>query len=480
VRYAAIKSLYDLDRFDPVYLKTLAYLENSDASARVRGEASNLLRGITGEMRLMLKNPVQSERKFVLDRLDSLSGTKGFPSLLIEMASSGYPDVREKMLVLASENPEGIFARSVRKMMKEPDIATRKLAARALGEMKDRESVPLLREGLKHRDPELQIICAWALARIGAKEGVASVAIAYLEGRNPEYHKTAAEALGFLQDKRASGILLRRMADSELDVKITCAWALARIGDARGMETLVRLSEEGVEPVRTSANVYLADASIPLSLRRNIPAIREKIHFERLGIREVSPRVVSAGKISGTLEIDGADRERFWQTASKENLFLEVPEDKIKAEVQTMVSIGYDENNLYFFFICDDPDTSKINLNSRDFITLSLNPLNSAGEWYQFVMHPFGHVKYSYIWKIHTDGEPERSWTSVWKAESKVENRRYVIEIAIPLEDLKTEKISGGDVWSVNFQRESEHVPLTAWSGRIDNPEQFGILRFKE
>lgn len=478
VRYAVIKSFADIDRFAPDYLKTLTYLESNDRSPRVRSEASNLLNEIMREMQVKLNSPEKSERTFVLDRIESLIGAKGLPNLLLNMASSKYPEVREKMLVLVREKPESIFARSAREMMKEPDVSMKKLAALALGEIGDRESAPLLGEGLKHRDPEMQIICAWALAKIGIKENVFSVAVTYLESKNPEYQRRAAETLGLLQDKRASAVLLRRMADSELDVKLVCAWALARMGDERGMEMLVRLSEEGIEPVRTYANVYLADVSMPLNLRNRIPMMREKIHFERLGIREVSPRIVNAGKITAPVEIDGSDKERFWQTVEKENLFIEVPEDKIKAAVQTKVTIGYDENNLYFLFICDDPDTSKITLDSRDFITLSVNPLNSAKEWYQFVIHPLGHVKYYYVWKFYGDNEPERLWTSGWNAEAKVENRRYLIEMAVPLKDLKIEKISRGDVWSINFQRESGHVPLTAWSGRIDNPEQFGILRF--
>lgn len=480
VRYNSIKALYDLDRFNPDFLRTLTYLENNDASTMVRGESANLLKKVVKEMRMKVNSSDRGERAFVLERIDPLVGAKELPALLLSMASSRYPEVREKMLVTIREKPDRIFAGSARKLFRESDITTRKLAALALGEIKDRGAVPLLRNGLKHRDPEMQVICAWALSRMGVSEEAFPVAVAYLESRNTENRRLAAETLGLLKDKRGSAPLMRCMANSELDVKLVCAWGLARMGDNRGMEMLVRLSQEAVEPVRTSANVYLADTSIPRALRNKIPGIQKKINFERLGIREVSPRNASAGKAAGAIEIDAAEKERCWQTAARESLFIEVPEDKIVAAVQTRVGIAYDESNIYFLFICDDPDTSKITLNSRDFITLSINPLNSSREWYQFVIHPLGHVKYSYVWKFYSDSEPERLWTSGWKAETKVENRRYVIEMSVPLKDLKTGKISAGDVWSINFQRESEHVPLTAWSGRIDNPEQFGILRFKE
>jgi len=487
VRYTVIKSLSYLDsnspdylKFDADYLETVTYLEKNDVSPRVRNEASGLLDEIIGSMWVKLNSPERSERVFALQRIDPLIDAKGFPGLLLKMASSRYPEVREKMLKLVSEKPYRIFARSARDMMREPDVSMKKLAAIALGEIGDRESAPLLQKDLRHFDPEMQIICAWSLAKMGVRENVFPVAVRYIESDNPDYQRRAAETLGFLQDKRASSVLLKRMKDSELDVKLICAWALARIGEDKGMEMLVRLSEESIEPVRTSANVYLSDVSIPLSLRNKVPQIREKIHFEKLGIREVSPKVINAMKTTQIIEIDGLDRDRFWQAVKKENLFIEVSGDMVESDIQTKVATGYDETNIYLLFVCDDPDTSMLTLNSRDFITISINPMNSFKEWYQFVIHPLKHIRYSYIWKFYSNDEPERKWVSDWKVETKIETRRYVVELAIPLKDLKIEKVSQEDVWSINFQRESEHVPLTSWSGRIDNPEQFGILHFKE
>lgn len=480
VRYTVIKSFFDLDRFDTDYLETITYLESNDASPRVRSKASDILNVVMREMRVKMNSLEESERLFAIKRVDALIGAKKLPGLLLNMASSKYPEVREKTLNLIREQPDKILSRSVRDMMKESDVSIKKLAALALGEIEDRGAVPLLAEGLRHFDPEMQLICAWSLSKMGIKKNVFPVAVRYVQSDNPEHQRRAAETLGFLKDRRAVSILLEQMTDSELDVKLTCAWALARMGEDKGMEVLIRLSEESIEPVRTSANRYLLDRSIPLSLRNKIAQTREKMHFEKLGIREVSPKVANASKTKQIIEIDGLDRERFWQTAEKESLFIEVYEENIKSEIQTKVTLAYDESNLYFLFICDDPDTSKISLNSRDFITLSINPLNSFREWYQFVIHPLKHVRYCYIWKFYSDDEPERLWISDWKVETKIEDRRWLVEIVIPLKDLKVEEISQGDRWSINFQRESEHIPVTSWSGRIDNPEQFGILYFKE
>jgi hypothetical protein len=154
--------------------------------------------------------------------------------------------------------------------------------------------------------------------------------------------------------------------------------------------------------------------------------------------------------------------------------------DRVASDVQTMVSAGYDSENIYFLLICEDPNAGELNLNSRDFITLSLNPLNSEEKWYQFVIHPLGDIKYSYVWKLYGNGEPEKNWVSEWKTAVKVEKSRWVAEIAIPLSDLQAEQFFSGDKWGVNFQRDSRQVPPTTWTGRIDNPSQFGIINFRE
>ncbi|MCM8762192.1 MAG: HEAT repeat domain-containing protein [Candidatus Omnitrophica bacterium] len=479
IRCSAIRAFYNIDRFDTQYLKILAYVENYDSSSNVRKEAINLTGNITKQMQIKLASPEKDERQFVLDRIEYLVGASALRGILLNMSYSKYLEVREKMLLIVKENPEKIFGANVRRMLDEKDISIKKLAAIAAGEIKDRESIPLLKGGLKSVDPEFQLICARSLANMGISDGF-PLAVRYMDSKEPNYQRISAETLALLKDKKASSVLLRHLADSELDVKVVSAWALARMGEEKGIDLLVRLSEEGIEPVRTSANKYLLDPEIPLSMRNKIPSLRERVYIEKLGIREVSPKRLTAIFASSPVEIDGFNKEGFWLSAEKADMFIEQEKEKIKTSVVTTVKVAYDTDNIYLFFICEDPDTSKIDFNSRDIITVSINPLNSAKEWYQFVLHPLEHIKYSYVWKLYKDDEPERLWTSTWKVKSNIESKRWLVEISIPLKDLKVEKISSVDIWSINFQRESQNIPDTSWSGRIDNPAQFGILYFKE
>ncbi|MCX8082143.1 MAG: HEAT repeat domain-containing protein [bacterium] len=479
IRYSAIKALYNIDRFDEKYLKILAYLENYDGSPRVRKESTNITQNITRQMQIKLAAPTENERQFALKKIESLIGSSSLKELLLNMAHSKYPEVREKMLTIVKENPDKIFGAEVIIMLQDKNISIKKLAAIAVGEIKDKQSIPLLRTGLKSTDPELQLICARSLANMKISDGF-PVAVKYLNSDESVLQRISAETLALLKDKKASSLLLRNLANSELDVKVVIAWALARMGEEKGLDVLVRLSEEALEPIRTTANRYLIDPEIPSPIRNKIPLLREKIYIEKLGIREVSPKRLTATFISSPVEIDGLDKENFWASSEKAEMFIELEEDKIKTSIATTVKVVYDTDNIYFLFISEDPDTSKIDFNSRDIITISINPLNSAKEWYQFVVHPLEHIKYSYIWKLYRNNESERLWTSKWKVKTNIENRRWLMEIAIPFADLKVERVSPEDIWSINFQRESQHIPSTSWSGRIDNPAQFGILYFKE
>ncbi len=478
-RYAAVSALSNVARYDPEYLKMLAYLENYDVSPRVRQKSTSILKDIVKEFEGKLANPDKNERQFALERIESFYGAHSLTGLLLKMAYSKYPEVREKMLLMAKEAPSKVFKRSLIDLIQEPDMDIKKLAAFAIGESRCVEAVPLLRKGLRHFDPEFQLICAWALARMGIKDAF-PFGVRYLQSSNIEYQKLAAEIFVFLSDKRYSNILLRSMIDSELEIKLLSAWALARMGEDKGLETLVRLSEEKIEPIRTQANKYLADTVIPQSLRKKIPALREKMQFEKLGILEIRPKMITALKTKTPIAIDGSDKDRFWQISTKENLFILLEDNKVPSGIQTKVAAGYDVNNIYFLFICDDPDVSSLTLNSRDFITVALNPLNSAEKWYQFVIHPLGDIKYSYVWKLYKNDEPEKQWSANWQVAITREKSRWVLEMAIPLKDIGVETILPGEKWSVNFQRDSQKVPLTTWTGRIDNPEQFGVINFKE
>ena len=475
VRKGAVEALFMIDKFNPDFLKQLCFMESFDPDWRVRKTSSRLLAKVIGEMENMVSSSEEKEK--VLQIVESLQQARNLRRLLKSMAESEYPELREKMVELCLKKPYPELSKNLREMFEEPDIVLKRKVALVLGEIKDKKAIPLLKNGLKSYDTELQLNCAYALAKMGRRDGL-PIALNLLRSDNVEFQKRSAEILALLRDKKTSDILLKKLANSELEVKVVCAWALARMGEIKGAELLVKLSEENIEPVRTYANQYLSDPSIPYYIKAKIPKLREEFRRSRIGIIEISPKIAKAYHVDGVIIIDGKDEDRFWKIIEKEDNFLTIDE-KVNSDYQTKVGIGYDDKYIYFLVICEDPDTSQIELKSRDFITVSINPKNSFKEWYQFVVHPLGVVNYSYIWKFYKDDEPEKKWESSWKVKTSVEEDRWIAEIAIPLSDLKVDKITSGTKWGINFHRDSERIPPSTWTGRIDNPEQFGVLIFE-
>jgi|LSQX01.2.fsa_nt_gb HEAT repeat protein len=478
-RHSAIKALYNTFRYDDDYLKILVYQERYEKNRQVKRQSGFLIGKIIDELSYKIRSTDKREREVSLNKIEILSGSRQLTNLLLKMAYSKYPEVREKMLLISKEVPSRTYGRSLKTLIQESDMNIKKLAAFAIGESKYRDAIPQLKVGTRHFDPEYQLICAWALAKMNVSDAF-PFGVKYIQSSNVEYQKLAAEIFVFLSNRRASTYLLRSMIDSELEVKLLSAWALARIGEDKGLETLVRLSEESIEPIRTQANRYLSDTGIPSTLRRRVPLIREKLALEKIGIMEISSKVIYAKTVKEKIVIDGSDKERFWRTSQKEGDFVLIDDEKVPSNIQTKVASGHDKDNLYLLFICDDPNATNLTLNSRDFITVSINPLNSEDEWYQFVVHPLGDIKYNYVWKLYQNNETQKEWISGWQSAITIEKSRWVLEMSIPLKDLQINKSLLYSSWGINFQRDSQQVPLTTWTGRIDNPEQFGIINFRE
>jgi len=458
-------------------------MEKNDPDLRIKKGSARYLREIIGECLTKVNSSREKERSFVIGKVDNFIGSNEIKRLLLNMFYSKYPEVREKAVFVLKENPDKLFSKNVRDLIKEPDIELKKLCAIVLGEMKDKNSINILKQGLTHFDPEYQILCANALAKMGKEDGI-KIILKNIDNENLNFQKLAIEGLVYLNKIEYSSVLLRKLSDAELDIKLISAWGLARMGNLNGLEFLVRLSEVNIEPVRTIANQYLKDVKIPAGLKAKIPEIREEIYKGKIGIQELKPKIIYSYKTDLPIEIDGKDNEGIWKRVEGEGGFIMIEDERIPLDVQTKVASVYDKDNIYFLFICENPSKGSIEYDSRDFITISLNPKNSFNEWYQFVFHPLLDVKYSYVWKYYKDEEPDKFWVSNWKVSTNVSSpgqvRRWIAEVSIPLKDIKMEKTGKGITIGINFQREIDNYITSTWTGRIDIPEQFGSFTFKE
>ena len=84
-------------------------------------------------------------------------------------------------------------------------------------------------------------------------------------------------------------------------------------------------------------------------------------------VKNIKPELVVHECKTGLIKVDGALDEPVWKDAAIATDFVEIePGDNSTPPVKTEVKIIYDEDNLYFGFICYDNDMTKLVANMTD------------------------------------------------------------------------------------------------------------------
>ncbi len=158
----------------------------------------------------------------------------------------------------------------------------------------------------------------------------------------------------------------------------------------------------------------------------------------------------------------------------------------------TWLYAGWDNKNLYLTFICFEPEIAKLKTVTKnrdqeriwndDSIEIFITPdTGKGGKYFQFIVNAQGNQ-----WDgVHAPDarQADVSWNSGFTAESKVEEKRWIVQVAIPLRDIGVEGFPDGKNLGVNFFR--NHASggageISCWSpvfnGRNLTPEYFGTL----
>jgi len=147
------------------------------------------------------------------------------------------------------------------------------------------------------------------------------------------------------------------------------------------------------------------------------------------------------------IKIDGKLNESEWKNAYKiDDLVQKEPVPGGKTPYKTRIKILCDDNNLYFAFVCYQPEDS-----------LSIHTMLRDGEMYgddyvYIILDTFGDGKTGFMFKVNAAGarkdglisNPEYvspDWDGIWTAKTKVYKDRWVCEIKIPAITLQFRKL---------------------------------------
>ena len=167
-----------------------------------------------------------------------------------------------------------------------------------------------------------------------------------------------------------------------------------------------------------------------------------------------------------TPTIDGEITEGEW--AGAERVFLDNethPSQNVPALVDTEVLMMEDGANFYLAFIASDPEPNKICAFYRDrdtcwdddLVGVVIDTFNDERRAFEFFANPFG-VQMD---RINSEGGGRRgfgggqdsAWNAIWDSAGKITDEGYVVEMKIPLTQLRFSEGLEKQTWGIDLVR---------------------------
>jgi len=223
-------------------------------------------------------------------------------------------------------------------------------------------------------------------------------------------------------------------------------------------------------------------------MKKNLFIILLCLSFSVLAFGQKMEKEAAALKIKEPVRIDGLLNEKVWEKAPEVGDFIQFePQRGQPATVKTTVKILYDENFIYFGFLCYDPQPEKIaarmtkrdaDLKSDDSVYVLIDTFHDRRSCYYFMTNLLGTQSDG---RITENGRiKDSTWDGIWKSAGQKADFGWSVEVALNLSSLKYEP--GKDkTWGLSLGRSVPRVlEVSFWTGPIESPNkvsQYGVLK---
>ncbi len=163
------------------------------------------------------------------------------------------------------------------------------------------------------------------------------------------------------------------------------------------------------------------------------------------------------GEEEKKIKLDGKLDEDIWKNAKTFKNFYSINTNNL-APVQTKVLFNYDTDNLYFAFICDEPNIEKLKNEIKenslkvyrdDSVEIMIDADNNKGDYYHFLFNATGYYGVEFRTQSGFVGSEIKDFKLY--TGSNIEKDKWIVEIVIPYSSLTLERIKN-DI-SLNFAR---------------------------
>ena len=185
------------------------------------------------------------------------------------------------------------------------------------------------------------------------------------------------------------------------------------------------------------------------------------------------PRIDHSPKIDGILSVGE------WDNATAINVNIETePGYNTVAEVSTKAFLMEDGDVLYVAFVAEDDDIDQVRAFFRDRdgiwrddrVGVVLDTFNDERRAYEFFVNPFG-VQAD---RIYDDVNRNRddSWNAIWQSAGKLNDKGYIVEMAIPFKQLRFSPNQERQTWGIDLVR---NYPRDRSNRIANNPQDRDI-----
>ena len=179
--------------------------------------------------------------------------------------------------------------------------------------------------------------------------------------------------------------------------------------------------------------------------------------------RQLAARSFEIRRAASPVKVDGVLDEPAWASALTYDLPFEwSPGDNTPPPVRTDFLVTYDDENLYAAWRAHDPDPSAIRAHlmdrdeidtfvQDDHVVLVIDTFNDQRRAFQFRINPLG-VQADAVFS-ENEGIEDFSFDMIWASAGQLNADGYIVEIAIPLDQLRFPRVNGIQTWGFDVGR---------------------------
>ena len=163
---------------------------------------------------------------------------------------------------------------------------------------------------------------------------------------------------------------------------------------------------------------------------------------------------------NGEVVVDGVMDEAAWEDAVPIHIDVQThPGENIPAQVETIAYLVEDGESLYVAFDAKDPEPHKIRAFLRDrdsaynddFVGIVIDTYGDERRAFEFFVNPLG-VQMD-LTNDDVNKREDDSWDAIWDSAGKVGAEGYIVEIEIPLNQLRFPRVDDRQTWGIDLLR---------------------------